>query len=65
MITTAIIEGRSRTQVWVRIPELHPRRILTLPGALLPGEKGDTIRIETRSEIEATSTGWFALVVPA
>jgi len=65
MITDAIIEGRTRTQVMVRIPELHPRRILTLPGGFLPGEKGDIIQVETRSGIEATDDGWFALVVPA
>lgn len=65
MSTTAIIVGRTRTQVFVRVPELHHSRILTLPGGLLRGERGDIIEVETRSGIESTDDGWFALVVPA
>lgn len=65
MITTATIMARDKTTVWVRVPELHPHRILTLPAGLLPGERGDVVRVEARSGIEATTAGWSALIVPA
>lgn len=64
--TTATIAWRTRSQVMVRVPELHPHRILTLPGVMIPtGEPGDQLEVEVRSPIEASPTGgWFALLIP-
>lgn len=63
IVTTATIAGRTPTQVTVRIPEVHPYRILTLPAASLPGDRGATLTVEVRSPIEPTRWGWGALVI--
>lgn len=59
----ALITGRTRTTVSLRIPELHPHRILTLPAAALSGAKGDRVPVEVRSPIESTALGYGALIV--
>lgn len=59
----ATILGRQRTTVQLRIPDLHPTRILTLPAMTVKGAKGDEIEVEVRSPIETTSLGYGAVVV--
>lgn len=67
MITEAKIVGRggskARPFVMVRVPDLHPHKILTLPGDWLTGAKGSTVMVEVRGEIESGAAGWTALIV--
>lgn len=68
LVTDGIITGRTKELVFVRIPEVKPYRVCTLPTAQLPdGAKGDTIRVEVRSPIIARhpGSGWTCYVVPA
>lgn len=65
MTTTAIILGRTRQQVFLRIPAVHPHRILTLDASAVPGEKGDRITVEVTGPIVSTRYGWAAALTPS
>ena len=61
----AIVEGANKDRVWLRIPELHEHRILTLPRSEVGRAalaKGDVIEVIMKGDIVPTESGYYAEV---
>ena len=64
MNTTAIIVARNRKNVWIRLPELHEHRFLTMPAKVLAGhDVGSAVPVTVTGGIvprPAPYSGWTA-----
>lgn len=65
MITEAEVLAADKRFLWMRVPDLHPNRILMLDAALWPDlTAGDKITVEARGGIERRQpSGWTAYLV--
>lgn len=64
--TDAEVIGRTHGEVMVRLPALHPHRILTIPdtGPLAAVPKGEAIRVAVSTPIVPSPAGWSATITP-
>lgn len=61
--TDALIVGVTKREVFLRLPDLHPSRIVTIPGAskrLRAVGKGESVRVLVTGGIVASPSGWWA-----
>lgn len=65
MNTVALIVARSKTALWLRLPEVHAHRILTVSPATLPdAAAGDEVPVTVTGDIHPAPSGWTATVEP-
>lgn len=63
----ATVIGATKKHLMLRIPLLHPHRILTLDRKQFPRDwvKGMEVEVEVHSDIEPSYEGWHAWVLVA
>ena len=64
MNTTAIIVARNRKNVWIKLPDMHEHRSLTMPAKILKGhDVGSAVPVVVTGGIiprPAPHSGWTA-----